>query len=152
MTSQLSNIVLGTVFVAVFVGYIIGRATTPTIESNQAASALHAKAWGRQWPQSEGTIAKTEISDESGSVDDHNIDGSLADKLVVPLHFNYQYFEEIQSLKSALGAQPDQDEEDVLVVRQEYEILRQALEGDLKDYRSIVVTGHPGIGSYETRF
>jgi hypothetical protein len=55
--------------------------------------------------------------------------------------------EEIRGLKIALGANPGEDEKDVLVVLGEYEVLRQALE-DLKSYRAIVVTGHPGIGSY----
>jgi hypothetical protein len=117
-----------------------------------AASALHPKAWGKPWPQSKGTISKSgdeEDEDETGSVD------ALADKLEVPSTFDYWYFEEIRSLKSALGANSDQEEEDFLVVREEYELLRQALEGlaleGLKK-RSFVVTGHPGIGSYESWF
>jgi len=39
---------------------------------------------------------------------------------------------------------------DVLVVREEYEMLRKALEDDIK--QAIVVTGHPEIGSYEIWF
>jgi hypothetical protein len=116
----------------------------------EAASALHAKAWGKTWPQSKGTISDTEISNETDSVDDDEIYG-LADKLAVPSHFNYWYFKEIQSVKSALGAQNNHGEDDVLVVREEYKMLRLALE-DLNDDRSIVVTGHPGIGSYESWF
>jgi hypothetical protein len=118
----------------------------------QAASALHTRAWGKSWPQSKGTISKTEIFDkEPGSVD-HEIYG-LTDILDVPSHFNYRYFKEIQNLKIALGTNPGQgDIEDVLVIREEYEKLRWALEDDLKGLRSIVVTGHPGIGSYETWF
>ena len=115
----------------------------------QAASALHAKAWGKPWPHSEGTIYKTEIPDaETGSVDDEIY--GLADKLDVPSDFNYRYFKEIQDLKSALGARPGQD--DVLVVRKEYEMLRRTLEDDLEAFRDIAVTGHPGIGSYEGCF
>jgi hypothetical protein len=114
----------------------------------QAASALHVKAWGKEWPQSKGTIFKTEMvsGDESGSVDDDDIDYGLADKLEVPPHFDYRCFTEIRSLKRSLGARPGQDFEDFLLVRKEYEMLREALES-LK-YSSIVVTGHPGIGSY----
>jgi hypothetical protein len=124
-------------------------------KAQQAASALHAKAWGKQWPQSVGTISKTEISgDESGSVDDDDddVDHALADKLKVPPDFHYRFFKEIQGLKLALRADPGEDYEDVLVSRGEYETLRQALEVDLKYKRSIVVTGHPGIGSYESWF
>ena len=117
--------------------------------TQQAASALHAKAWGKPWPQSKGTIHKTDISDaETSSVDDEIY--GLADKLRFTADFHYRYFKEIQVLKSALRANPGQG--NVLVVRKEYEMLRQALEDDLKSIRSIVVTGHPGIGSYETWF
>jgi len=114
-------------------------------------SNLHAKAWGKQWPQSKGTISKTEIcGDESGSVDD-DVDEALADKLKVPLEFDYEYFEDVQHLKIALGAS-GQDFEDTLVIRDEYKKLRQALENDSVNYRAIVVTGHPGIGSYKRWF
>jgi hypothetical protein len=117
----------------------------------QAASAIHAKAWGKQWPQSKDTIYENEISDETGSIDDHDEIYGLADKLVIPSEFNYRFFKEIRGLKVAVGANPGEAVDDVLVVREEYETLRWALEGDL-NYRSIVVTGHPGIGSYESEF
>jgi hypothetical protein len=137
--------------VGVGVGYIIARPHAS--EAEQLASDLHTKAWGKPWPQSEGTISKTEIcGDESGSVDDDDVDDGLADKLNVPPDFHYRYFKEIRGLKRALGATPREDLGDVLVVREEYETLRQALEGDLKSKHSIVVTGHPGIGSYESWF
>jgi hypothetical protein len=124
------------------------------IREDQAASALYAKAWGKPWPQSKGTISKTEISGESGSVDDdEDVVDALADKLKVPPHFNYRYFKEIQGLKSALGASPGRDFQDVLVVREDYETLRQVLEDQRQEgYHAFVVTGHPGIGSYESWF
>jgi hypothetical protein len=118
----------------------------------QGASDLHDKAWGKPWPQFEGIIYKTEISDKTGSVDDDESYG-LADKLVIPPQFDYRYFKEIRSLKSALGTDPGRGIEDILVIRQEYEMLRQVLEDNPKDFeKSIVVTGHPGIGSYESWF
>ena len=116
----------------------------------QAASDLHVKAWGKPWPQSKDTISRNEIYAESDSVDNDEVDIALADKLRVPTHFEYRYFEEIRSLKSALGTSPGRDKEDDLVVREEYEVLRQALENNGEDERAIVVTGHPGIGSYQT--
>jgi hypothetical protein len=151
MTNHLSDIVLGSAIIAAVsvAGYIIVQ---PSRTSKQrAVSAFHAKAWGKTWPQSKGTISKGEIDSETGSVDDDDEIYGLADKLAVPPNFNYWYFKEIQSVKSALGAQHNRGEEDVLVVREEYKMLRLALE-DLKDDRSIVVTGHPGIGSYESWF
>jgi hypothetical protein len=152
MTSQLLKIVLGSAIVAVLgiAGYIIVRPSRTSVQLT--VSALHAKAWGKSWPQSQGTILKTEISDdETGSVDDDDVDGALADILVVPPQFKYRYLKEIRGLKSALGTNPGQDEEDVLVVREEYEMLCQALEENRK-CRAFVVTGHPGIGSYESWF
>jgi hypothetical protein len=123
------------------------------IREDQAASALHAKAWGKPWPQSEGTISKTEMS---GSVDDDDDDENdeynlLADKLKVPPSFKYRYFKEIQGLKSALGASPGRDFRDVLVVRDDYKVLHEVLY-DRREYGAIVVTGHPGIGSYQSWF
>jgi hypothetical protein len=157
MTSYTSEIMGSAIAVALGVGVGVGIAVGYIIaphasEAQQAASALHAKAWGKPWPQSKGTISKTEIEisgHESGSVDDDDVDDGLADKLKVPPDFHYRYFKEIWGLKCALGAFPG---EGVLVVREEYEALRRALEDDLKYKRSIVVTGHPGIGSYESWF
>jgi hypothetical protein len=96
-----------------------------------------------------------EDEDETASIDEEDEDetgpvDALSDKLEVPSTFDYLYLEEIRSLKSALGANSGQEEEDFLVVREEYVLLRQALERLKK--RAIVVTGHPGIGSYESWF
>ena len=118
----------------------------------QMASTIHAKAWGKQWPQLEDTIYKNEISDETGSVDDHDEVYDHADKLVIPSQFNYRFFKEIRGLNIALDTDPGQAVDDILVVCDEYETLHRVLEHDLKDEHSIVVTGHPGIGSYESWF
>ena len=129
----------------------------------EVASALHAETWGKPWKQFEGEISKTEISsdeteisndktkisdDGTDSVNDEFPD--IADKLKVPDQFTYQYFKGIKLLKKHLHVDPGQ--EDVLVIREEYKVLRQALEDDLNDVKSVVVTGHPGIGSYESWF
>jgi hypothetical protein len=179
MTSQLSDIVFGSALLVALgiAGYIFVRppdndrearslrleravedlmkrnelASDPYASQLRTASALHAKAWGKPWPQSDGTIS----GDEMGPVDDEDdddVDGAFADKLKVPSEFEYRYLEEIRTLKSALGANPGEDEEDFLVVRKEYEILREGLEDESKYNRAIVMTGHPGIGSYETWF
>jgi hypothetical protein len=160
MTSYMPEIVVGSV-----IGAALGVAACTVVDmrkrldnlryelatasdlrpTQQEASALYAKAWGKQWPQSKGTIDKTEIYDETGSVDDDEIH-DLADKLDVPPQFNYRYFKEILSLKHTLGANPGRDFEDILIVREEYEKLRRALEDDLEGFDSIVVTGHPGTG------
>jgi len=155
------------------------RPSDPYASQRRTASDLYANAWGKRWPQSQGMISKTEISgDQTGLVnddddvdedddddddeddvdndddvdDDDEVDGALANNLKVPPEFEYRYLEDIRTLKSALGANPGEDEEDFLVVRKEYEILREGLEDESKYERAIVMTGHPGIGSYETWF
>jgi hypothetical protein len=169
MTSHLSDIALGSaiatvvsVSIATYITTLLLKKHTrdvlepdgpsnPYASQLRTASALHAKAWGKPWPQSDGTIS----GDEIGPVDDEDdddVDGAFADKLKVPSEFEYRYLEEIRTLKSALGANPGEDEEDFLVVRKEYEILREGLEDESKYERAIVMTGHPGIGSYETWF
>lgn len=86
------------------------------------------------------------IDDESGSIP-HD---PLTRKLYIPPIFRYKCFNQMRELKRALGSTTGTD--DVLVVLNEYENLYQALEGDYKDATAIVVTGHPGIGSYQSWF
>jgi hypothetical protein len=74
------------------------------------------------------------------------MNSALADKLHIPPTFNYTCFKEIWVLKEVIRALTD--EKDALVVLEDYAQLRQALEGTYKNIRAIVVTGHPGIGSY----
>jgi hypothetical protein len=176
MTIQLSDIVLSVIVAALGIaGYIIVRPSRTSVQLGetaydralapskqetkvcqyhlQEASALYAKAWGKSWPQSQGTILKTEISDDgTSSVDDDDVDGALADKLNVPSHFKYRYLKEMRHVTMTVGTGSGMEEDDVLIVREDYEMLRQALEDDVKYYRSFVVTGHPGIGSYESWF
>ena len=118
-------------------------------------SNLHAKAWGKPWlRKSCRTISKGEIiNDKTGPVDEDDLDfneGPLHDILHIPASHQYDCFKEIQSFTDAFEAAPIP--RNVLVVPEEYEIHRKALEEE-KGYKSphgIVVTGQPGIGSYET--
>jgi hypothetical protein len=147
-----SAIVVAALGVAVYIDNELRKSLDDLTPIRLRASDIHAKAWGKRWPQSQGTIHKTEISNETDSIDDDEIYG-IADKLVVPPKFNYRYFKGVQSLKRALGADSGQIIEDILVIRDEYEMLRQVLENHPKSQtKSIVVTGHPGIGSYESWF
>ncbi|KIM25413.1 hypothetical protein M408DRAFT_26200 [Serendipita vermifera MAFF 305830] len=153
MISYTSEIVVGSAMIAVLgaATYTVYRAVEQRITERQpitplqrAASAFYAETWGKQWPQLEDTIYKTEIDDGTGSVDDDEIYG-LADKLFIPPHLKYRYFTKIRHLKTTLHIDPGKVADDVLVVREEYETLRRVLEDDFKNLRSIVVTGHPGI-------
>ena len=119
---------------------------TPT-KRTIALAKLYDTAWGKRWPHiSQGSISEGEITDRGGEHDD-DADGPLTDILHIPTSFNYECFQEMRVLRDAFG------EASVmmggLVVREEYSILLQALE-ELTDEGAIVVTGHPGIGPYET--
>ena len=59
--------------------------------------------------------------------------------------FSYQFFKGIREIKCSLGA--GSDTHDVLVIRDEYEVLLKYLKAT--KVRGLVITGHPGIGSYE---
>ena len=137
-----------------------------TVAPAKALSNLHAKAWGKPWPhKSRCTITKGEIvNDETGLADEDDLDlkdGPLRDILHIPASCQYDCFNEMQSFTDAFEAAATV--RNVLVVRKEYEILREALEEKEKeeeekkkrkeghrDQLSVVVTGQPGIGSYET--
>ena len=82
------------------------------------------------------------VDDESAPVDDDK--DPYADDLYVPSEFSYQCFGGMRDLKTLFGG-PDAD--DVLVVRKEYELLYEVLEQN-RSQKSIIVLGHPGIGSY----
>src|SRR5258708_11562122 len=116
----------------------------------QAASALYEKAWGKPWPSmSKGTIMESDIQ-KTDSADNDN-DSYLADKLRFDSPFDYVYFGELDGVKRALGDESSAQEE-TLVVRAEYIALHLALESKYKNARALVVTGQPGIGSYESWF
>jgi len=114
-------------------------------------------AWGKQWPQSQGTISRAEITNgesvtdsEPGSADD-DVDKALADTSV-PEEFTYWFFTGMRDIKRALKATSDQD--DVLIIRNEYKQLYNLLESQKANtrFRGYVVTGQPGIGSSKCWF
>ena len=93
-------------------------------------------------------IYRTDISDNKAGSADDDVDGALADILLVPPKFTYRFFKGMREIKSVLGAGSDTD--DILVIREEYKTLLKVLE--TRKHRGVVVTGHPGIGSYECWF
>jgi len=100
---------------------------------------------------SEGTIAEGDIyNDKTDSADDDE-DSYLADKLRLDTPFRYTYFKKIVLLRRALGDENSAQEE-TLVVREEYDALNSALENVFAKVKAMVVTGQPGIGSYESWF
>ena len=110
-----------------------------------ALAKLYGMAWGKPWPHiSKRSISEAEITDRGSEHDD--ADGPLSDILHVPTSFNYECFDKMEVLRDAFGKASVMN--CGLVVRGEYGILLKALEGD--DESDIVVTGQPGIGSYDT--
>ena len=138
-----------------------------TVAPAEALSNLHIKAWGKQWPyKSTCTIVKNEmIQPETDPVNEDDLvfkDSALRDILRIPDEYTYDCFREMHAFTQAFAAPAAV--KNVLVVRKEYEILRKALEEKEKkqgeeykkkkkghnDQLGVVVTGQPGIGSYET--
>ena len=95
---------------------------------------------------SHSNISEGEITSRVNENDD-DVDGPLADILHVPICFNYNCFKEMEVLRDVSGAACVMH--GALVVHEEYGILLKVLE-EVYNLRSMVVTGHPGIGSYET--
>jgi len=126
-------------------------------------------AWGEPWPHHFGEIDMTKIThdnnaafkDFAGLVDGHNaqseephlarpvfnrVDSVLAD---VRPAFQYKCLTNIVQLKECLGLTGAKDE--VLVVLRDYELLREAMQRGISiGTRGFVLTGHPGIGSYDS--
>jgi hypothetical protein len=119
------------------------------------AKVLYERAWGRPWPdQHSGVIFKTAIVSHGDAMpmdlcDDDDADyayGSDPDALKISDELNYICLKGMTSLANSLGS--GTAIVDALVVRHEYELLREAIEhGDLGTQRGIVVTGQPGICS-----
>jgi len=77
---------------------------------------------------------------------DDNAEGPLADILHVPPSFDYDCLKGMQVLEDVFGSNVVPS---TLVIREEYKTLLEALVRDDRQ-RAFVLTGHPGIGSYET--
>ena len=117
-------------------------------------SILHEKAWGHSWPQHTGTIRRTDIVPDDHAMGlDQDIDQDLT--VVgddIPEQLDYICLEGMQDVAQALRLPTSV--EDILLVRREYVILRDAISRMTlrRQTTGIVVTGQPGIGSYRSRF
>jgi len=100
---------------------------------------------------SKGIIKEGDIYNDNTDSADDDEDSYLADKLRLITPFHYVFFENINHVNRAIGNENSALDES-LVVREEYKILYQALENELKTIKAMVVTGQPGIGSYESWF
>lgn len=71
--------------------------------------------------------------------------GAVSADLDVPSHLDYVCFERLFEVGDNLFSTGGHSGEDVIVVRNEYIVLREKIENSL--LRGLVVAGHPGIGS-----
>lgn len=115
-----------------------------------AALEFYEKAWGKEWPRHEGTILKTELRPASGipfhedamELDNDSAEEAYADE---PNEFKYTCLDGVDIIASMLLSSMDIG--NALVERPEYRSLCKMLESFGR--RGLVVTGHPGIGSYD---
>jgi len=127
-----------------------------------AASELHTMTWGKNWPHRSSKFHKSEINISHDDGDMlikeprhacpvfNHVDRSFADLLKVPSVFKYTCLTDMKWLKHGLGLA--QTKEDIIVICAEYDVLLRVLEeGFFKDEHCLL-TSHPGIGSYESRF
>ena len=75
---------------------------------------FYEKAWGKWWPRQQRTIYKTDIYNNESNPADEPADGSLADKLVIPNEFSYEFLSGMREVKEFLGAAAEHD--DILVI------------------------------------
>ncbi|KAK7025327.1 hypothetical protein VNI00_016109 [Paramarasmius palmivorus] len=117
------------------------------MKQNTQLSEFYTKAWGKKWPYHKGTIFKTDICKDNAVLDDGtagNRYGAMA--LEIPDQLDYICYEGISAIAETLFVPVAL--RDSLVVRREYEFLRESIEWgeEISDRRGIVVTGQPGIG------
>ena len=114
---------------------------------------LHDLAWGRQWPRRTGCILRkdvvpaNELDDDAMDVDEDAHSSLVVGGAEVPERFDYVCLEGMRAFARAL--QLTSDVQDVLVVRQEYDVLLRVMdtiEVEKAKTHGIVVVGHPGIG------
>lgn len=109
----------------------------PLAAVQRSAQVFYDEAWDKTWPGREKrTLHKFELD-----VDAEGNHADLADEL------SYECIPGMDRVASALRAQPSL--RGVVVVRKEYETLVESLtKGRLRsNTKSVVVTGHPGIGA-----
>ncbi|KAF9012152.1 hypothetical protein BDZ89DRAFT_912053, partial [Hymenopellis radicata] len=99
---------------------------------------LYDLAWGKSWPHQAGTIYKTEIGQVNAD-DELYFDGGVDG---IPDSLAYDCLQDVGKVTAALSM--TMGFLDVLVVREEYDLVRKMLEKP--DHKAVVVTGHPGIG------
>ncbi len=103
------------------------------IRANRAASALHKQAWGKPWPRHTGTMHSSELGhladDDELYFDDGGDD---------PAEFlTYNCLEGVRKVMAALSMRRSLEFMDVIVVREEYDMIRNMVENGIRCNRSI---------------
>ncbi|THH23268.1 hypothetical protein EUX98_g7906 [Antrodiella citrinella] len=133
-------------------GLLLSGMTAVAPITYDLANSLYAKTWGKPWPhQTVGAISMADISqnveDASISFDgdgDGDGDGAMSLDGDDDNQWDYTVFHGIRSIMAACGAPKFGLDHDVLVIRPEYNLLLEYLEG--VSVRGVVATGHQGIG------
>ncbi len=99
--------------------------------------AFHKKAWGHPWPHHSAVVRATEIG-QLDEGDELYFDGGVADQ------YTYVCLDGLKDIASALLAPSSMNLQDVIIIRREYEYLRQTQESVPE--KSFLLLGHPGIG------
>ncbi|KAF9048308.1 hypothetical protein BDZ89DRAFT_941352, partial [Hymenopellis radicata] len=99
---------------------------------------FHKKAWGHAWPHHSDIVRATEIG-QLGEDDELYFDGGVTEQ------FSYVCLDGIKEIASLLHIlfHPDSFQ-DVIIIRREYEYLRETLESVPE--KTFLLIGHPGIG------
>lgn len=102
---------------------------------------VYERAWGRQWPRHDDAILKTDIGLPPGT-ECTDADGVTVD---IPDLWYYTCLDDIEPISIALGITTEIM--DFLLLRSEYDLLREFIEKSTGKTRAFVVTGQSGIGS-----
>lgn len=110
------------------------------LSQSEALANVYKLAWGVQWPRHVGTVHKTDIGIPRDT-EYTDADDATAD---IPDRWDYTCLDNIDLIADAL-CMPTKTF-DFLVIRREYDLLREMIERN-SSTGAFVVTGHPGIGS-----
>ncbi|KAF5326141.1 hypothetical protein D9611_000836 [Ephemerocybe angulata] len=144
---------------------VVHAVVLPPNESDPKLAWLYEKAWGKEWPQHEGTILRTDVVPTSASQSiAMDIDGNqnkdqdnnpvLSTTTTEQAELKYTCLSGMIKVAQFLGMPTEM--QDVLLIRNEYlrlvEVIAHVHNVKLKGgLCAVLVTGQPGIGLYQRK-